>query len=386
MAKKKSGKLRVAVVGIGAMGTGHCVTIKKKVPEMTLVAVCDNNPAALEKATKDSKVPGFSSWQKLVKANLCDAVIVSTPHPAHPEITIGCLKAGLNVLCEKPLSERISTAEKMVTAAKKYKKTLAVMFQRRFEGEVSAAIDLVRSGKLGKLHRVTLISPEYRSQAYYDSGGWRATWNGEGGGVMMNQSPHIMDIFVNLVGLPAKVRGNVQTKLHRIEVEDFAEATMSFKDGGAGYFYCSTNETGPGQMIELFCDKGKLLFRDGEMKAWLYNTPLTAFTMKNKAMWGRPELKELKLKIKKAAHGHHQVMRNFARHLLQGEALNVKGETALASLELANAITLSSSLGEEIKLPISRGQYDNMLKDLRQKSTFKKKVDKKVRSVTDPDH
>lgn len=385
MAKKQASitKLRMAVVGVGGMGQGHCETLKKRVPETKLVAVCDIDPAVAEMVGARHKVPFFTSHKDLIKAKLCDAVMVATPHPVHPVVGIDCMKAGLHVLTEKPMAEKVSAAEKMVQAAKKYKVALGVMFQRRFEPNFAKALELVRSGALGKVHRATMISPEYRSQAYYDSGTWRATWVGEGGGVMMNQAPHIMDLFVQLAGMPVSVRGTVDTRLHHIEVEDFAQATMTFKDGGAGYFYCSTNEPSPGQMIEVYGDKGKLCFRNGELHFWTCTPPVTEFTKTwTGSMWGGPKVEEVQLKIKPKQTGHYTVHRNFARHIRRGEELIATGESGLASLELANAITLSSFTNEEIKLPLKRRQYDQLLEKLRKESTFKKKG-VKVQRITD---
>lgn len=366
----------MAVIGTGGMGKAHC-RMMAKAREMKLVAVVDARKESADTVASEFKVKPFYSHHDLIKSGLCDAVIVATPHPLHPEIAIDCIKGGLDVISEKPLAEKISSAEKMVKVAKKHKRVLAVMFQRRFEPQLEAALNLVKSGALGKIHRATLISPEFRSQAYYNSGSWRATWEFEGGGVMMNQSPHIIDIFINLVGLPKKVRGTTAAKMHDIEVEDFAEATMTLKDGGSAYFYCSTNEPLPGQMIEIFAENGKLVLRDSSIQYWKYKEPISVYTKTTKTTWGGPEAVETQLKLKKTSIGHVAVLRNFARHILQGEELLCSGESGLASLELANAITLSSFLKEEVKLPISRKKYDDLLKHLRAESRGKKSSKRK---------
>jgi predicted dehydrogenase len=365
------------------MGQGHCKIIKEKVPEMELVAVVDANESNVDKIAKTFEVTPFYSHRDLIKAGICDAVTIATPHPLHAGIAIDCLKGGLHVLSEKPLSERISTAEKMVAVAKKNKRTLAVMFQRRFEPKIEAVLEFVRSGNIGKIHRAMLVSPEYRSQAYYDSASWRATWQFEGGGVMMNQAPHVMDIFVNLVGLPVKVTGKVETKMHKIEVEDFAEATMTLKDGGHAYFYCSTNEPLPGQIIDVYGDKGKISIRDDSVSCWRYSEPITKHMKTSKEVWVPPKAEPVELKLNSQERGPHNVLGNFARHILKGEKLVCSGESGLASLELANAITLSSYLKKELKLPISRRRYDELLSELR-KTSKPKKIKATEKRVTDP--
>ncbi|MBN1257493.1 MAG: Gfo/Idh/MocA family oxidoreductase [Planctomycetes bacterium] len=373
-AARKIRKLRTAVIGVGSMGMRHSESVRKRVPEMELVAVVDANLEQAEKVGKKFKVPVFKNHQELIKSGLAEAVIIATPHPLHLKTCLDCIKAKMHVLCEKPLAETISSADKMVKAAKKYRVKLGVMFQRRFEPAISKALEIVRSGKLGKIQRTIMISPEYRTQAYYDSGSWRATWEGEGGGVMMNQAPHVIDIFVQLAGLPVSVNGNIKTLMHNIEVEDFAEATLKYKDGGTGYFYTSTNELKPGQMIEIVGDKGKLIWRDSNLEFWRYEPAVPAFTKKTKEMWGVPKKIQEVYNFKPVDQQHYHVIRNFARHLVLNERLECSGESGLASLELTNAIMLSSFKGKEVKLPISRREYDAELKRLREKSTFKKKV------------
>ena len=385
MVKKIKGtRVRMGVIGVGGMGQGHCASMKQ-VRDVKLTAVCDIDPAVAARVGTTHKVPHFVRHRDLIKSGLCDAVLVATPHPPRPPIVVDCATAGLHILSEKPLSERVSTADRMIAAAKKHRVALAVDFQRRFEPEVMAAMAIIRKGGLGRIHRRTLISPEYRSQAYYDSGGWRATWEGEGGGVMMNQSPHVLDLFIQLGGRPAQVIGRTDIRLHRIEVEDLAEAMLVYPDGGTGYFYCSTNESGPGQMIEIFGDKGKLCWRNGELKLYEFRPAISEFTRSSKNMWGGPEWVEKPVKLPRGQRGHFNVVRNFARHLLKGEALVTPGADGIYSLELANAVWLSSYRKKPVKLPLSRSAYDRFLSEMRRKSTFVKDRTR-ARRVTDPSH
>ena len=375
--------LRIGVIGVGGMGQGHCNCLKH-VAEAKLAAVCDIDRATAEKVGQEHGVPHFLSHRALIASGLCDAVTIATPHPPRPAIAIDAMRAGLHVLSEKPLSERVSTADKMIATAAQTGVKFAIMFQRRTEPVLMKAIAIARSGQLGKIYRTTMISPEYRSQAYYDSGGWRATWSGEGGGVMMNQSPHILDLFILLGGMPVSVYGRVETRLHHIEVEDLAEAMLTYADGGSGYFYCSTNEAGPGQMIEIFGDAGKLVYRDGALKFYRFTPSISEFTRTNTAMWGAPECIEEPVEISESESGHTVVLRSFARHILYGEPLIAAGPEGLRSLELANAVWLSAHLNKPVTLPINRRAYDNFLAKKRRESTFVKEV--KEQRVTDPHH
>lgn len=376
-------KVRFGIIGVGGMGQGHCKSLGT-VDEATLTAVCDCNAEVAEKVGKEHNVPFFTHYSDLLSSGLCDAVLVSTPHPERPPICVDAVRAGLHLLSEKPLTERVSTADAIIAAAKEAGVAFGVMFQRRLEPIFKKAAEFVHSGQLGKIQRVTMISPEYRSQAYYDSGGWRATWKGEGGGVMMNQSPHILDLFILLGGRPSSVFGRVETRLHHIEVEDVAEAMVTYPDGGNGYFYCSTNEAGPGQMIEVFGDQGKLLFRDGVLKIWRFKTSISEFTKNSTAMWGGPECEEVPVEIEEKKTGHADLMRNFCRHILYEEPLVAPGEEGIYSLELANAAWLSAHLGHPVSLPLDRAAYDAFLEEKRRTSTFVKNV--KEKRETDPQH
>jgi len=359
----------MAVIGTGGMGLAHCESIANKIKETKLVAVCDAYKPNAEKAAERFKVPAFFSVSELLKARIVDAVMIATPHTSHAEIAVPCIKAGIHVMTEKPLAETTSKAELMIKTARRYKVVFAVDFQRRMEPIIQTAIEFVRKGNIGKLYRAVMISPEYRTQAYYNSGTWRATWKGEGGGVMMNQAPHIMDIFVHLTGMPVKVRGFISTALHKIEVEDKAEAILTFKDGGTGYFYCSTNEPPPGQMIELFGDKGKLVLRNNTLECWKYKPSIKEFTFSTREIWASPECSKIELNIPEKTVSHTDAIRNFARHILYKEPLIVRGDTGLASLELANGISLSSWTGKEITFPINRKEYDRYLAKLQKGKT-----------------
>ena len=374
--------VRFGVIGVGGMGQGHC-NVLPKVAEARLTAVCDIDPVTAKMVGEKYQVPSFLKDRDLLKSGLCDAVIIATPHPERPPIALRAMRAGKHVICEKPLSERVSTADQIIATARETGVAFAVMFQRRTEPAFIKAIELVRSGAVGKIYRATLISPEYRSQAYYDSGTWRATWLGEGGGVMMNQGPHILDMFILLGGMPSSVFGRVETRLHHIEVEDLAEAMVTYPDGGTGYLYLSTNEAGPGQMIEVFGDRGKLICRDGALKFYRFETPISEFTVTNTAMWGAPKCTEEIITIPDAEWGHHLVQRNFARHILYGEPLVSPGADGLRSLELANAVWLSAHLNKPVSLPINRRAYDAFLAKQRRTSTFVKHTAQSERT-TDP--
>ena len=375
-------KVRVGVVGVGGMGSAHCYTCPK-IEEVQLAAVADIDAARAREIGEQFKVPFFSRHEDLIASKLVDGVIVATPHYFHPPIAIDAFKARLHVLSEKPIAVGVDMAEKMIKAAQKSGKVFAVMFQLRSSSVYQKARELVESGALGEVRRTLLVSPEFRSQAYYDSGGWRATWAGEGGGVMMNQAPHIMDIFTLLGGLPSRVTGRIRTLMHRIEVEDDAVALLEYPNGALGYFYVSTCEAGPGQLIEIVGDKGKLRIQDGELSFYQYSPSVSEFNRTNTEMWGSPRREKVELDIPKAGGGHQAIIRNWARAILYGEKLLSPGAEGIRSLELSNAITLSSFKNKPVTIPIRRRAFAKLLEQLKATSTFQKQVEGTKRE-TDP--
>ncbi len=390
--------LRFGVIGAGGMGQGYC-HILASLDQACLAAVCDVNRAAADELGARFRVPAYGDHRAMIRAGGLDVAVVATPHPFHYQASVDCMKAGLHVLSEKPLTERVSTADAMAKTARRNRVMLAVMFQRRLEPVVKKAFELIRGGQVGDLVRATLVALEYRSQRYYDSGTWRATWRGEGGGVMMNQAPHMMDLFVQFCGMPSEIYGLTSTRRHRIEVEDQAEALLKFPSGGTGYVFCSTCETGPGQLIELVGDRGKLTFRDGQLTFHRFQPPLRRHIETCADMWGKPDVIPVPLNLPEeqpsssdfeappsqsdAQIGHVRVLSHLIRHLLHGEPLAVPGASGIASLELANAITLSSYEQRWVKLPLSRARYDALLRRLQRESTFVKRA-VKVERTTDP--
>lgn len=362
---KEAGVLRVGVIGVGGMGSGHCKTIAADVPEMTLAAVADRDVAQAKEVASESGVPHFGSHEQLIAAGICDAVIVAVPHPFHPEIAIAAMEAKLHVLTEKPLAERVSAADRMLAAAKEQGVVLAVMFQQRFAGPFAKAIEIARSGRLGRILRTLAILPDFRTQAYYDGGGWRATWRGEGGGVLVNQSPHAVDCFVQIAGVPEKVLGHVATSLHDIETEDCAHAMLTYAGGGIGYVYCSTIEPSSEGRFEVFGDRARLAIADGKVTLKEYDPPVSEYTRSATDMWARYQARDVPVEHSADWPNHKAVMRNFARHILFDEGLLCSGESALGQLEIANAITLSGHTGKEVPIPVDRQAYDDLLAELR---------------------
>lgn len=376
-------KVRFGVIGTGGMGSGHCNMIPQ-LPETTLAAVCDVDPKAREAAAAKSGVPAFATHTELLDSGLVDAVVIATPHYFHPPIALEAFRKGIHVLSEKPLAVTVSSADAMIAGAKASGCKFGVMYQMRSEPQNVAARKVVESGVLGEIYRTNLVMGWYRSQAYYNSGGWRATWAGEGGGVLINQAPHYLDLFSWLGGLPKTITGQTRTRLHDIEVEDEAFATLEYANGAHGYLYASTTEVPEHNLLEICGDKGKLVLDNGKLRVYGIDTPIREFTQKNESMWASPKANTVTVDLpaEPPIKGHAAITQNFARSILFGEPLIAPGEAGLNAVELINGLILSGKTGKTVSVPVDRAEYDHLIAEL--KAASREKADVKEQRVTDP--
>lgn len=353
--------LRIGLVGLGGMGNNHLAK-DTSLPEISIVGVADVSHPAVDEASSTYKIPGFYSYQDLVDSGLCEALLIAAPHPFHAPIALYAIERGLHVLTEKPIAVTVAEADQMIDAAAKARVQLGVMFQTRTEPYYRKAYELLSNGAIGRIYRSVMVASRwYRSQAYYDSGSWRGTWNGEGGGVLMNQSPHSLDIFIWLGGRPTSVRGKTETRFHRIEVEDTAEALLDYGDGHSGYLYTTTAEWPGEDRIELTGDAGKLVIQDQTLRLYRIEGSIEQAVATN-AMWGRPSGSWETIDVAPDVSGHPVVVRQFARSIRLGEPLIATGDDGRRSLELANAIMLAGFSGQTVKLPLARDAYDDFLR------------------------
>lgn len=378
-------KVRFGVIGTGGMGSGHCNMIPT-IPEAELTSICDINPEVRSAISKKHGVPSFATHTELLDSGLVDAVTIATPHYFHPPIAIEAFSKGIHVMSEKPLGVTVGAADSMIAAAKASGLKFGVMYQMRAEAQNQAARKIVESGQLGEIYRTSLIMAWYRSQAYYNSGGWRATWSGEGGGVLINQAPHYLDLFTWLGGLPSTITGNTRTRLHDIEVEDEAFATLEYANGAHGYLYASTTEVPNNNILEVCGDKGKLVLDNGDLKLYTLESSIRNFTETSEVMWGSPKSVESPVEIPDYSanpiKGHGAITQNFARAILYGDELIAPGYDGINAVELINGIILSSKTNRTVSVPVDRAAYDGLIAELQASSRAKSAVNEQ--RVTDP--
>lgn len=362
--------LRLGLVGLGVMGQGHLEREHGKLPEVEFVGVADVRPEVVERVASAHGIRAYHSAEELIDSGACEAVLIATPHPFHRTIAEYAASRRLHVLTEKPIAVTVADADRMVETCRRAGVLLGVMFQQRTLPIYRRAKALLDAGEVGEVYRATLLASHwYRTQAYYDSGDWRGTWRGEGGGVLMNQSPHSLDLFVWLGGLPTEITATVATRWHRIEVEDTVAALLKYEGGPAragktGYFYTTTSEW-PGQnRIELVGEKGKLVIEDDRIRLYRLERSLPEEIFSG-PMWGKVAGSWEDVPYDPAPNGHAEVVRQFARAIRLGEAPVATGEDGRRALELANGMLLSGYRGKPVAVPVDRAEYDAFLAEMR---------------------
>ncbi|GAB4248802.1 MAG: Gfo/Idh/MocA family oxidoreductase [Candidatus Methylacidiphilales bacterium] len=367
-------EVRLGLVGVGNMGSVHArQVLSGAIPGLKLTALADLNPAKLE------AFPGlehFTDSRKLIRSGTVDAVLVATPHYDHTTIGIDALENGLHLLVEKPISVHKADAERLIAAHKNKKQVFAAMFNQRTDPFYIKLKQLIDSGELGTVRRINwIITNWFRTQTYYNSGGWRATWAGEGGGVLLNQCPHNIDLFQWLFGMPARVRAFCQIgRFHDIEVEDSVSAYFEYPSGTTGVFITSTGEAPGTNRLEVAADRGKVVIENDRFEFIRNEVPADVFCQTSKESFATPPTWQVTIPVKGHGEQHNGILKNFARAILHGEPLIAPAREGIHSVELANAMLMSSFTGKIIDLPMNAAAYARLLKQKIAGSKQKKKA------------
>ena len=359
--------INVAVIGIGNMGSAHASCIaENQIKGMSLTAVCDISEKKLASfSEKHTDIKCFKSYEELFDAKICDSVIIAVPHPLHSEIAIKAFEHGLNVMLEKPADIAVSRVKKLNETAQKSGKVFAIMFNQRTNGLFEKAREIVKSGKLGELKRsVWIITNWFRTQSYYNSGNWRATWAGEGGGVLLNQAPHNLDLWQWICGMPKSITAFCDVaKYHSIEVEDDVTIFARYENGATGTFMTSTGEYPGTNRLEISGELGKIVLEKGKLTLYKLNQPVSEIiaTYEN----GTAPVQECEIDCSKPStvpQGHMGILQNFTNAVLYGEKLISPGTDGINELTISNAAYLSQWLGNrEITLPLDDEVFDREL-------------------------
>lgn len=370
-------KVRLGIIGMGNIGQHHASYLQAgKIKGAELVAVSDAFPDKLEKY-KPLKI--FAEGEDLIKFGDVDAVIIATPHYQHTTLGILAFENGLHAMVEKPISAHKADAERLMAAHQKQKDRKLVfggMFQMRVEPRYMKIRKMIQTGEIGELARVNwIITDWYRTEAYYASGGWRATWKGEGGGVLLNQCLHNLDTLQWLTGMPARVRGFCALgKYHNIEVEDDVTTYFEYPNGATGVFITSTGEAPGTNRLEIVGTRGKLVLANDKLTFTRNEVSMTEFNKTSKVGFSKPDVWNIEIPIENAATPHATLMQNFVDAILNGAPLIAPGEDGIHSVELANVMLYSSLLGQTVELPMDSAAYEKKLQQLIAESKTVKKV------------
>ena len=391
-------QVRYGIIGLGNQGSHymHNLFDGGKIRDGVLVAACDINPAKIEAAKEkiaakeDSvlrDIVYFTNYEEMLDSGLCDAVLVEVPHYDHPKMVMACLSRGIHAICEKPAGVYAKQVKEMNALAEKSNALFGMMFNQRTNCIYRKMREMIAEDKLGEIQRVTwVITNWYRSQAYYDNGAWRATWAGEGGGVLFNQSPHQLDLVSWVVGMqPISVNGFCQYgKWHDIEVEDDVTAYFEYENGATGTFITSTGQQPGTNRFEVVGTKGKLTceatnWNDEHLYFTENDVDSIEFSKTNESSFGAPKTTTVELETDGSNEQHAGIINNFTAAILGKEKLFVAGTEGIKGVELMNAIQYSGWLGgARVTLPVDEDAYLAKLNEFRAKSRLKENVVEKV--------
>ncbi len=368
-------KVRLGIIGLGNIGKHHAAYLAAgAVRRAELVAVCNPSPAKLEPY---AHLRTFTDPMALLASDAVDAVVIATPHFQHTTLGIAALERGLHVMVEKPISAHKADAERLLAAHGRHPRAVfAAMFQLRAEPRYLKIRQLIQSGELGTIVRMNWIMTDwFRTEAYYASGGWRATWQGEGGGVLLNQCLHNLDAWQWLLGMPTRVRGFCQLgRFHDIEVEDSVSAYFEYAGGATGLFAASTGEAPGTNRFEIAGTRGQLVLENEKLLFTRNETDMLDFSKHAKSGFAKPDVWHVEIPFGNAANAHAVLMQNFVNAILDGEPLIAPAADGIHSVELANAILLSGLLGQTVDLPMDAAAYERKLSELIRSSRREKKV------------
>jgi predicted dehydrogenase len=356
--------LRHVVIGVGAgVFVMHRPALEWETVE--LVAVSDINAELGQPRATELGCAFYTDHRAMLADTRPDVAVILTPHPFHAPIAIDCLEAGCHVLVEKPMAIHVAEADAMIETAARANRLLTVNFQQRSRPEVQTARKLIQEGRLGEIQHVDMVEMWTRTASYFQLASWRATWAGEGGGVLMNQAPHDLDILCYLMGMPSRVAAWTRTVLHQIETEDTVQAMLEWPNEALGSLHITTAEAGQPQRLEIVGTGGYLRIERGELVFEQFDTDLREFVLQSPNPYSQPAKQLIPVALEPRAGDNLSIWRSLHAAILQGTPLIVDGIAGRMSLELANAMIFASHTRQEVEFPLDRQAYAALLEDLK---------------------
>lgn len=372
-------KIKLGIIGIGNMGSGHANNIKNgKCPEIELVAIADINPERLDWAKQQNyaeNITYFNTAEEMLDSGIINSCLVAVPHYDHTKYAIECMKRGIHVMVEKPAGVYTKQVREMNAEAEKHPEVVfGMMFNQRTNCVYRKLRELVQSGDYGEIRRTNwIITDWYRPQCYYDSGDWRATWSGEGGGVLLNQCPHQLDLWQWICGMPVKVESHLHFgKWHNIEVEDDVTTYVEYANGATGVFITTTGDAHGTNRFEIQMDKAKFVIENDKLIMTEYEMTEQEFSKTNTKPFDTVGSTTTEVETDGENPQHVGVLNAWANAILHGGKLVAEGKEGINGLTLSNAMHLSAFLGKEVEIPFDEELYYNEL--MKRVATSKRKV------------
>lgn len=356
-------KIRLGIIGIGNMGAAHAKNVAAgKCPDFVLTAVADIKPDRLAWAAAElpASVKRYDSAEALLERGEVDSCMICVPHYDHPKYAIACMQRGIHVMVEKPAGVYTKQVREMNEEAKLHSDVVfGMMFNQRTNCVYRKVRELVQSGAYGGIRRTNwIITNWYRPQAYYDSGDWRATWAGEGGGVLLNQCPHQLDLWQWICGMPVSVEAKLSYGLwHDIEVEDDVTAYVKYANGATGVFVTTTGDAHGTNRLEIQLDRARIVVENGKISLLVYEMTEQAFSKTNTEPFATVAASKVEVETDGENPQHVGVINAWGGAILRGEPLVADGSEGINGLTLSNAMHLSSWLGREVKLPLDEALF-----------------------------
>ena len=381
-------KVKLGVIGYGNMGTVHCRYVAAgKVPKMELTAICDIEEARRNAAKENhADVAIFDNATELYKSGLCNVVIVAVPHYDHPKLVQEAFSYGLNVITEKPAGVYTKQVLEMNKAAEKSGKLFAIMYNQRTNPVYQKVRELVQSGALGHIKRISwVITDWYRPQAYHDSSAWRSTWKTEGGGALINQNPHQLDLWQWMFGMPDKITAFASFgKYYDIEVEDDVTAYLEYENGTTGTYITSTGETPGTNRLEIACDMGRVIVEKDTITFERNVVSEREFNKTNQMVFGKPECWKCEIPVIGENEQHVGIFKDVTNALLEGKKLLAPGYEGINGLTISNAIHYSAWTGKRVDVKnFPHDEFYNLLQEKIKQSTVVKAVGKSQTADTE---
>ncbi len=369
--------VRLGIIGVGGMGSGHLRNfLEGKWKDIEVTALCDIDAAKLEakRAEHGDRFQYFEKAEDLMSSGAVDAILIATPHYLHPVLAIEGFKHNLHVMSEKPAGVYTKAVREMNEAAAKTDRVFGVMFNQRTNPAYRKMKEMIESGEMGEVLRVNwIITNWFRTQAYYDNGGWRATWKGEGGGVLVNQDPHQIDLMQWICGMPKRVRASAYCgKYHNIEVEDDVTAYFEYENGATGLFITTTGEQPGTNRLEISLDRGKMVFEGTKLQIWKTDQSIKEFRENAKGGFAKMNCETSEINFDNSGEQHVGIINDFAQAILTGKPLLAPGVEGIRGVTIANAIHLSSWTDNWVELPIDEDLFYQKLQEKIANSTSTK--------------